>query len=236
MLLAILALLAASDGLPSAGTAPAAPTAPAAQTTVLDEARAKLERLGTYRLRFTKEERLEGGWVGPQVMELVVREQPYAVVGNVVAGPNKGRRFLFDANQRKGQLRIREAGLLGVVPLWLDVESKLTRDDTRHPVTALGFGFIFKTIERDMRLAGGRFTIVDEGLDPAGARCLMLAAPQGVRGVYAQRTRLCFAATSLLLTRVEVWDARGPFERFSYEVIDPDVKEAQVFSLEANGL
>ena len=115
---------------------------PAETEQLLRESRARIDALGTYRMTFVKEERLANGWVGPQTMELVVREHPFAVRARVVDGPNKGRKFLFDFTQRKQELRVREAGLLGFTALWIDIDSDLTRDDTRHPVTELGYGFV----------------------------------------------------------------------------------------------
>ena len=223
MMLAVVALLA---------------SVPDAEAVVLVEAsRARVEQLGTYRVRFTKEERLESGWVGPQVMNLVVRERPFAVLADVVSGPNQGRRFLYDTTQNKAQLRVREPGLLGVLPLWIGIDSALTRDDTRHPVTELGYAFVLRMIERDARLAAGAFTIVeDTDTGRAVERCLIATAPSGVAGLYAQRTRLCFDASSKLLTKVEVWDALGAVERLTFELVEANVKGREVFSREANGL
>lgn len=199
---------------------------------LLQHSRAALAKLGVYRLRFTKEERLEDGWIGPQVMDLVVRERPFAVRATIIAGPNKGRRFLYDTTSNKEQLLLREAGLLGMLPLWIDIDSRLTRGDTRHGANELGFGFILATIERDHRLAQGRFMFTDEGLDKAGARCLMLTPPPAVPGIYALRTRVCFAPSSLAMTRVEVWDQRGLAERFAFQVVEANMSDSGLFTLD----
>lgn len=214
--LAVVCMLAAQDGSP--------PDAEA----LLRAGRERIDALGTYRMRFTKEERLASGWVGPQVMELVVRERPYAVKAVVLEGPNQGRRFMFDSQQNQRELRVREAGLLGLAALWIDIDSPLTRDDTRHPVTELGYGFVQSMIERDARLcaaAGVSHTQVDEGRNRQGDRCVLLIAPKGVQGLYAEKARICVDETSRLLTMVEVSDSRGVRERFQFELLDENLQK-----------
>jgi hypothetical protein len=192
---------------------------------LLREGRARIDALGTYRMKFIKEERLANGWVGPQTMDLIVREQPFAVRATVTDGPNKGRKFLFDSTQRKRELRVREAGFLGIAALWIDIDSELTRDDTRHPVTELGYGFVHRMIERDARLSApvGGHGVVDEGVDKSGARCVVLTAPKGLQGVYAQRTRMCIDEKTRLITSLEVSDAKGVRERFRMELVSANL-------------
>lgn len=200
---------------------------PAETEALLRESRARIDALGTYRMTFIKEERLARGWVGPQTMDLVVREQPFAVRATVVDGPNKGRRFLFDSTQRKRELRVREAGLLGVAALWIDIDSALTRDDTRHPVTELGYGFVHRMIERDARLSRpvGGHSVVDEGHDDTGSRCLLLTAPDGVANLYAQRTRMCIDEKTRMITSLEVSDAKGVRERFRMKLVQANLTD-----------
>jgi hypothetical protein len=211
---------------------------PAETEALLRESRARIDALGTYRMKFTKEERLASGWVGPQTMDLIVREHPFAVRAVVVQGPNEGRKFLFDSTQRKRELRVREAGLLGITALWIDIDSDLTRDDTRHPVTELGFGFVHRMIERDARLSrpAGGHSVVDAGVDKRGARCFVLTPPSsGVApGVtfYAQQTRMCIDEKTRLITSLEVSDARGVRERFRFEMIATNITDV-TFDIDA---
>lgn len=207
---------------------------PAETEALLRESRARIDALGVYRMRFTKEERLARGWVGPQTMDLIVREHPFAVKATVVHGPNEGRRFLFDSTQRKRELRVREAGLLGITALWIDIDSDLTRDDTRHPVTELGYGFVHRMIERDARLSRpvGGHTVVDEGVDKSGARCFVLTAPKGLANLYAQRTRMCVDEKTRMITSLEVSDTKGVRERFFMELVTANLTDA-TFDIDA---
>lgn len=186
-------------------------------------ARERVDHLGVYRLRFTKEELVKGKWIGPQVMELTIREKPYAVNGLVLSGPNKGRKFHYDQKERKSEVQVREAGILGALPLWLDINNPLTRGDTNHPVTELGYSFVLRMIERDeerSRSAGG-FTRVNEPPD-----CVLLTAPTTMTGFYAPKVRLCFDMDRRLLKRVEIWDEKGKqIERFQFELLEERAKD-----------
>jgi hypothetical protein len=207
---------------------------PAQTEALLRESRARIDALGTYRMTFTKEERLASGWVGPQTMDLIVREHPFAVRATVTAGPNQGRKFLFDSTQRKRELRVREAGLLGITALWIDIDSALTRDDTRHPVTELGYGFVHRMIERDARLSRpvGGHDVVDEGLDKSGAHCFVLTPPAGLTNLYAQRTRMCVDEQTKMITSLEVSDAKGVRERFRFHLVEANLTDV-TFDIDA---
>ncbi len=180
-----------------------------------------LSRLGIYRIRLVKEERVGGDLLGPQTIDVTVRETPFAVRGEVIAGPSQGRRFLYDARSRPDQIRAREAGLLGVVAVWVGIDSSLTRRDTNHRITDLGLGGMLAHLERDDAAAkpfGGERR-KDEGFGAAGAYCLTFEAPPGATGLYARRARLCIDPADGILRSIDVWDAKGLLERYRFELV-----------------
>lgn len=182
----------------------------------------EVKALGTYTLRLTKEEKIDGKWIGPQTMIVDVRESPIAIRGEVSAGPSKGRRFLYNEKVKAKQLRAREAGLLSVAgAVWLDLDSSLARRDTKHPITDLRYGALMEIIENDFKRAStvGGHTRKNVGLEKDGAYCMKFTAPAAAKNLYARETLLCFDPVTGLVTRLEVSDEKGPFERFRYELV-----------------
>jgi hypothetical protein len=209
------------------------------QLALLTLADQKLQQLGTYKAKLTKQERVKGKMLPAQVINLVLREQPLAARLDYVEGPSAGRKVLYNSTLRPTQLRLREAGFFKVVgAIWLDVNSSLTRDDTNHPITELGFRFILNRLrnetEKMKHIEGVKR--IDEGLDDQGRWCIRSVAPPGTQGLYAIDSRVCIDLALGLPTRLEVSDDKGPLESYIYT----DVQHAPVgddyFTLEAAGL
>jgi hypothetical protein len=202
--------------------------------------RAALKEMGTYRARMLKQERIDGELQQPQTLAIHVRQEPHAVFLRVVSGPGAGRMALYNPQLRKGEMRAREAGLLGLVGgVWLSLDSKLARRDTNHVITDIGFGPIIDLIERDFH-AGQRFgghARKDEGYDGAGAWCIRLAAPPGASGLYAQSCLMCIDPAHGVPTRIEVFSASGLKERFEFSDVRPKSPERRGdFTPEGMGL
>lgn len=202
---------------------------------------AAVAALGTYRMRFTKNERKPRGMTGVQVMELLVRQSPsFAVVGEVVAGPSLGRRFLYNAALRTDELRVREGGLFGVVGgLWIGVDSSLARTDTNHPITNLGLAPILNNVAKDFArgAALGGHTRVDEGFDADGAWCMRWRAPPGALGLYCTQSFFCVDPRTFLFTRAEISDEKGVFESLRFEIIAQNLRVPDAaFTPEGAGL
>jgi hypothetical protein len=184
-----------------------------------------LDSAGVYRVTVTKEERIGKKLVGPQVLDMVLREKPYAVRIDVLDGPAKGRRALYNRELRADALRVRDAGLAGALgALWIKTESSLTRDDTNHPMYHLGLRHILEVSVEDLAKAkpyGGRKR-TDEGLDAKGRYCIRSEAPPQVAdSSYARSSRTCLDPVTKLPLLVEVYDAVGLLERYSYADFKP---------------
>ena len=186
---------------------------------LLSNARARLGEFGVYRARVQKQERVGGRLLEPQVVEATIREHPRALRLHFFAGPSRGRRALYNAALRPAEVLVKEAGLLGLFAVWLPIDSPLTRRDTNHPISNLGFGALLDFLQRDLdaaRSAGGH-TRHDEGFDPDGTYCIRFTAPPETRNLYAARTRLCLNLGLGVPVKIDVFDRQGLLELFRYE-------------------
>jgi hypothetical protein len=198
-----------------------------------------VQQLGVYGVRLTKQERVKGELLEPQTIELQMRDQPMAARLQYVAGPAKGRRVLYNAEMRKNELRVREGGLLGLMALWVDLDSSLTRGDTNHRATDLGFGALLRLIAKDVENANaaGGYVRTDEGFDERGLYCMRFDAPKGAKGLYGDRTRLCLDPALGLPLRTEVSNGGQLTERYVFEDVRPQLRVApDHFTPDAAGL
>ena len=105
---------------------------------LLTVGREGVRRLGTYRARLVKQERVAGKILPAQTLELLAQPAPRALRLEYVEGPSAGRKVIW-TEKRPKQMLVREGGILGVTSLWLDVDGRLAQGDTNHKVLELGF-------------------------------------------------------------------------------------------------
>ncbi len=193
----------------------------------------------TYRVKLRKQERVRGALLDPQVMALTVREEPFAVLLDVIDGPAKGRRALYNAQARPAELRAREGGLLGVFPMWVDINGSLAMRDTNHVVTDLGTGGFLRRFEANFprsRRAG--VVRHDLGWDGQGRYCIDYVAPPGAKDVYAARNRLCLdASLALPVSSVSTDESGALTEDIQYSQFEANAQvPANLFTVEGAGL
>lgn len=207
---------------------------------LLELGRRAMGELGTYRVRLTKSERVSGELLPAQILELDIRESPRAIRGEVVGGPAKGRKLLYNEKLRAEELRVREAGFLKFAgAVWLNIDSSLAKKDTRHPITDLGYGPLLTLLGKDLKAgkAFGGHTRKDEGFDKSGSWCIRFNAPKGAKGLYADEALVCFEPGSGLMSRIEISDGGVLLERFAYELLATNLKLTdQDFTPDAAGL
>ncbi len=207
--------------------------------TLLERARASLRAMGPYRVKLTEQERVGGKLLPPQQIQLWIRETPLAVRLLYVGGPAKGRKGLYDSKLRPDDIRVREAGFLGIAgPLWLGVRNSLCLKDTNHPVTDVGFGALIRleaaVFEKAKALGG--FTRTDEGMNVRGHHCLRFDAPKGAKGLYAVRSDVCVDPPTSLPVEMTNWDEKGLLERYVFDDVEPGVPRDSDFTPAAAGL
>lgn len=116
--------------------APAHPLIPAIAMAKI--AMAKVDTLADYEGTLTKRE-LIGNNVTTQMMQIRVREKPFAVYLNYAA-PNEGREVIFDTAQDQTNLLVHEgSGLKSLAgTLTMPINDPRVMAESRHPVSDLG--------------------------------------------------------------------------------------------------
>ncbi len=182
--------------------------------------------LGTYSVRLEKQERIDGELQDPQTAMVWVQPSPLALRVEFVDGSPKGRRLLYNSALRSGELRAREAGFLGIAgAIWVGINNSLTRRDSNHPITDIGFTPLMELIAKDFTsaAAAGGHTRKNEGPDPDGLYCILFTAPAGATGLYATSARLCIDPVQGLPLRTEITDGEGFLERYVYRDVKPNL-------------
>jgi hypothetical protein len=184
-----------------------------------------VRRLGTYRARMLKQERVGGKLLPAQTLEVIVQASPRALRLEYVEGPKAGRRVIW-IQSRPTEMLVREAGILGLTSLWIDLDGKLARGDTNHSVTELGFGPLLDLVAKDFTKARGQggHARKDQGFDASGTYCMEFSAPPGAKNLYAQRTKLCVDPKLGLPVKIEVHDGQGFLEKYEYTNVRPNQK------------
>jgi hypothetical protein len=195
--------------------------------------REAVAKLGTYRYRMAKQERVKGELLDTQEIDAFVRQQPFAVRLHYLAGPGKGRKLLYNSKERMEQFRVREAGFLSIAgALWIGVDSDLAKDDTNHTVKEAGMGALLDRFAADLHKAEGLggMKAVHEGWDTKGLWCTMYIAPNGGKGFAQARARICTDVASRLPARVESFDAGGAVtERYEFSEVKSAVAPDKFF-------
>lgn len=197
-----------------------------------------LRGMPSYQAELVKQERVKGKILPAQTMMLEVREQPFAVRLQVIDGPAKGRKVLYNSTLKPHEIRAKEAGLLGFAgALWVDKDGSLAKGDTNHPITDLGFANLLRIIGGDLKAAApaGGMQREDLGFDGDGLYCLRTTPPKGVKS-YAAHSKLCFDPNLGLPVKVEVEDVHGFLERFAFKNVKPRTFTDADFQPEAFGL
>ena len=216
ILLISLSALAGPDAGPPAAQGSARIASPEA---LIASGREAVRKMGTYRARLVKTERIKGEVRPAQTIDILVRSSPRAVRMEFIAGPKSGRRVLWREDNRPSEILVREGGIMGLTSLWLDSSGGLARGDTNHTVSEIGFANLFDVMERDLAKgkSQGGHVWKDLGLDANGIYQVEFIAAPGARGVYAQRTRFGIDPNLHVPVDIEVFDAQGFLERYQYK-------------------
>jgi hypothetical protein len=206
---------------------------------ILAMGRAALPKLGIYRAKLTKQERIGSKLQSPQVLRIVVRETPLAIRMEFLEGPT-GRKLIYDSATRPDELRVHEHGFLGIVgATWVSIHSSLVRGDSNHLVTEAGIGALLRLQAADMARAKpfGGFVRNDEGWNERGRWCVRYDAPSKASGLYATASRVCLDPATALPMEMTVWDGHGLLESYLYTELEPNLRDGNdQFDLKKAGL
>jgi len=237
--LSVLASIAAAGGPQPSREAQAQALRDASTESILAMGRAALPKLGIYRAKLTKQERMGSKLQSPQVLRIVVREEPLAVRMEFVEGPT-GRKLIYDSTTRAGEMRVHEHGFLGIVgATWVSIHSSLVRGDSNHLITEAGIGALLRLQAADMVRAQpfGGFSRNDEGWNERGRWCVRYDAPLKATGLYATASRVCLDPATALPMEMTVWDGHGLLESYLYTELETNLPEGNAaFDLKKAGL
>jgi hypothetical protein len=139
----------------------------------LETGKRALAGIPMYACTLIKQERVGGKLQQPETIELKLRSAPKSIYMKWGAGPFKGRELLYnEAVLGIDKLRVREGGVLGIVPVTLGIDAAVARRGTKHLVTEVGVGHLLTLIERDYLRAAPRGHIkrVNLGIEPLDGR------------------------------------------------------------------
>lgn len=186
-----------------------------------------IKKLGTYKYRLVKRERVGGVLLEAQEITTYVREEPWAVRLRYVKGPAAGRQVTYNPQARKDDFRVREVGLLSIAgPLWIALASPFAKLDSNHTARDASISSLLRRLafdlERGKQLGG--FTAVHEGFNADGAYCMLFTPPKGTGGTVFDhsRTRVCADLEGGVPAVVEGFDDRGQLlEQYLIDHVEP---------------
>lgn len=149
--------------LPSAESSPEMKGRPALELklSMLEQGRARLEKIGDYTATFIKQERIDGSDLQDvHTIHMKVRHEPFSVYMKWLVGP-VGQEVLYVNGQHDNRMLVKKGGRMGkLLPVVkLDPTGTLAMAESRHPVTDAGLLTltvqIVKYSTRDVELQEG---------------------------------------------------------------------------------
>ncbi|MFH2007091.1 MAG: DUF1571 domain-containing protein [bacterium] len=202
---------------------------------LLETARDALTSYGQYRCVLEKQERVGGKLQGLERIELKTRQTPRAIYMRWIGGLWKGRQALYnEAVLGPGKVRVRESGLLGVVPITLAVDSALAGRGTNHRITEVGLHHLVALLEQDYVRAQprGHLERVNHGLVELDGRPVYKIEsrlpPDPALGYYCHRVVHYTDYVNAIDVKAEVYDFEDRLkETFHYRelTVDPGLTD-----------
>lgn len=185
--------------------------------------------LSQYTATLEKQERLDRKLQGKETITLKVRREPRASYLKWLAGPFKGREVLYNAALfGADKLRVREAGLLGVMPVTIGLESPVARRGTKHRITEVGLLPLVELIEQDYQKAAphGDIQRRNHGITELDGhrvyRMESILPRDPSKGYYCHRMMHYTDYVHGLEIKAEIYGFDNQLgETFSYQSIDP---------------
>ncbi len=192
-----------------------------------------IRSLGPYQYVMVKQERIRGALQGEQTIRTTIQESPNAIRLEYLKGPAAGRKIVYNAAVKKSEFRVREAGLLAIIPLWLPIDSELVKGDSNHTVPEAGLGSLVRRLQLDQARAGDKLVVKHEGWADNGHFCSVFTLPDGGKGFDHGSTRICMDPKAGLPMKVEGFDAKGALlERYAFSDVKAVALEATTFDPE----
>lgn len=133
----------------------------------IDTGKRKYKLISDYTSIMYKQERLGNKLQDVEKILVKFREKPKGIYMKWLEGPWKGRELVYsDKALGVGKVRVRESGILGVVPVTLPVDSEIAKRGSNHMATEIGLKNLLDMIEFDYRKAApkGELKRKDHGI------------------------------------------------------------------------
>jgi len=133
----------------------------------IDTGKRKYKLISDYTSIMYKQERLGNKLQDVEKILVKFREKPKGIYMKWLDGPWKGRELVYsDKALGVGKVRVRESGILGIIPVTLPVDSEIAKRGSNHMVTEIGLKNLLDMIEFDYRKAApkGELTRKNHGI------------------------------------------------------------------------
>ncbi len=205
---------------------------------LIETGKRKYKQINTYTCILYKIERIDGELQGEEKILLKYREKPKAIYMKWLPHPSSpwvGREALY--NERilgAGKVRVREKGILGVIPVTLPIDSEIAKRGTNHVITETGLKYLLDLIEENYRKANPNGDVEDKNygiVDVDGHKVYKrenILSRDKSKGYYCYRLMNYIDFTRSLEIKAETWNHDNEYsESYLYTQIqiNPDLTE-----------
>lgn len=200
--------------------------------TIIESGLKKYAGVRQYSSILYKRERVGGDLQDTEKVLLKYRDNPRAIYMLWLDGPFKGRELIFNKQQiNDTDIRVRESGMLGVIPVTINADSPVARRGTNHSALEVGLEYILHLSEREMKKASsrGELTRVDHGIINLGGRKvykLEIQFPKTDSDIYYGMRVICHIDYLLsLVIKTEVYNWQNQLqESYHYDELKLNTK------------
>lgn len=131
------------------------------QTRLLEQGLRQIETLSDYSAKFAKQERIEGVMTEPIIMEVKIRQEPFAIYMKWLKGDDVGRQVAYVDGENNNRMMVKFGGVKGrMIPtLKLNPMGEMAMSEARYPITEMGLKKMIERIlefrYRDLKLSQG---------------------------------------------------------------------------------
>jgi hypothetical protein len=200
----------------------------------LSDAAATLSRVESYTATFHKQERVSGELLPEETVYLKFR-RPRMIHMRWIRKPFVGREALYIEGRNENRLRVREGGLLGLIPVNLDPHGGMAMKGNRHSIVEAGIEQLITRVADNVRRgqAAGELEVRVGGEEQVfGRRSLRLEGvfpKSGADRYYCHRAVLSFDVEKKVPILVSIYDWDDALvECYGYEnlALDAGLSEA----------
>jgi hypothetical protein len=189
----------------------------------LREADGALARVESYTTVFHKQERV-GGRLLPEETVFFRFARPFKVRLQWIKEPHKGRDVVYIDGENANRLRVREGGLLGLIPVNLDPRGDMAMRDSRHPITDSGLAVLLGLISSNLERGAAAREVVtqDHGLETVYGRVARrfegIFPKDAGKGYYCHRAELALDVERKVPLKLRIHDFGDQLvESYTYE-------------------